>query len=40
MAHDEPEEKFSEKEAARRRDEALKRVLNTPPKPHKNATKE
>jgi hypothetical protein len=29
------DELYSDEEAARRRDEALKRALNTPPKPHK-----
>jgi len=29
------DEPYSEEEAARRRDEALKRALNTPPKPRK-----
>lgn len=28
-------ETYSKQETARRRDEALKRALNTPPKPHK-----
>jgi hypothetical protein len=27
---------YSEAETARRRDEAVRRALNTPPKPHKN----
>jgi hypothetical protein len=27
---------FSEQEVARRRDEALRRALNSPPKPHKD----
>jgi hypothetical protein len=29
------QDELSEEEAAKRRDEALKRALNTPPKPHK-----
>jgi hypothetical protein len=29
------EECFSPEETARRRDEAIRRALNTPPKPHK-----
>ena len=29
---------LSEKDIAQRRDTALKRMLNTPPKPHKNLT--
>ena len=28
-------EEYSEEEAAKRRDEVLKKMLNTPPKPHK-----
>jgi hypothetical protein len=28
-------DKLTEEETAKRRDEALKRALNTPPKPHK-----
>lgn len=30
-------ESFSEKETAKRMDDALRRALNTPPKPHKDA---
>ena len=29
------QDELTEEEAAKRRDEALKRALNTPPKPHK-----
>ena len=29
-------ESFSEKETAKRKDDALRRALNTPPKPHKD----
>jgi hypothetical protein len=29
-----PDENYSEEEAAKRRDDALRRALNTPPKPH------
>jgi len=31
----EDQDKLSEKEAEKRRDDALKRALSTPPKPHK-----
>jgi hypothetical protein len=34
-----PSEQFSEEETARRRDEALKRALSMPPKPHNGAGK-
>jgi len=29
-----PDDQYSEQEAASRRDAAIKRMLNTPPKPH------
>ena len=34
-----PESKMSEKEIARRRDKIARRMLNTPPKPHKDSIK-
>jgi hypothetical protein len=34
----EKSEKPTHREIARRRDEALKRALNTPPKPHKSTS--
>ncbi len=37
-APNEPDE-LTEEEAAKRRDEALKRALSTPPKPHKDRSK-
>jgi hypothetical protein len=30
-----PEDQYGKRETERRRDEALRRALNTPPKPHK-----
>jgi len=33
-------DELTEEEAAKRRDEALKRALNTPPKPHKEKPNE
>ena len=33
------QDELTEEEAAKRRDEALKRALNMPPKPHKSAEK-
>jgi hypothetical protein len=36
----EDDQQFSEKETARRRDEWLRRSLNTPPKPHKDMVAE
>jgi len=33
------QDELTEEEAAKRRDEALKRALNTPPKPHKPKSK-
>jgi hypothetical protein len=35
MTEEKRDETYSAEETARRRDEALKRALNTPPKPHK-----
>jgi len=35
-----PDEKLSDQETERRRDDALKRALNTPPKPRKSEDKE
>lgn len=35
----ENQDKLTEEEAAKRRDEALKRALGTPPKPHKSKQK-
>ena len=32
---DEPDQRYSDEETARRRDEALRRALKTPPTPHK-----
>lgn len=37
MIDDEPEE-YSPEEAARRRDEIIRRMINTPPKPHKDGS--
>jgi len=34
------QDELTEEEAAKRRDEVLKKMLNTPPKPHKNKEKE
>jgi len=34
-----PGQDYSEQEAARRRDNALRRALSTPPKPHKPTVK-
>jgi hypothetical protein len=34
MAGDRNEEQFTEEEIARRRDEVIRRMANTPPKPH------
>ena len=34
------QDELTEEEAAKRRDEVLKKMLNTPPKPHKDKTKE
>lgn len=31
------DEQFSEKEIAKRRDDAIRRALNTPPKPYKDS---
>jgi hypothetical protein len=31
-----PQEQFSDEEIARRRDDAIRRALKTPPKPHKD----
>ena len=36
--HDYPPDELPQGEASRRRDEALKRALATPPKPHKAQT--
>jgi len=33
------QDELSEEEAAKRRDEVLKKMLNTPPKPHKDSVK-
>jgi hypothetical protein len=33
--NDEPDEQYTPEETARRRDEAIRRALNTPPKPQK-----
>jgi hypothetical protein len=33
---DEPDQRYSDEETARRRDEALRRALKTPPTPHKS----
>jgi len=33
------DEELTEEEAAKRRDEVLKKMLNTPPKPHKSTHK-
>jgi hypothetical protein len=38
MGDDSPKE-FTKKEVAERRDEALKRALNTPPRPHTSKEK-
>jgi hypothetical protein len=35
MTAKQPGEKLSDQEIARRRDDAIRRALNTPPKPHK-----
>jgi hypothetical protein len=37
MAED-TEEQFSPEDAARRRDEIIRRMIATPPKPHKDST--
>lgn len=36
----EPDKPLDDDEVARRRDEALRRALNMPPKPHKQPTKD
>jgi hypothetical protein len=36
MAKEQPSDQHSEKETKRRMDDALRRALNTPPKPHKD----
>ncbi len=35
MSPKQSDEPYTEEETAKRRDEVLKRMLNTPPKPHK-----
>jgi hypothetical protein len=35
MSAKQSDEKYSEQEAAKRRDETLRRMINTPPTPHK-----
>lgn len=39
MAKSDPDETYSEEETERRREAALKRMLNTPHKPHKESKK-
>jgi hypothetical protein len=39
MGAKERDESYSDKEAARRRDEVVKQMLNTPPQPRKPASK-
>jgi hypothetical protein len=38
MGNQKRDEIYSEEETARRRDEALRKALSTPPTPHKTAT--
>jgi hypothetical protein len=39
MSKSDPEETYSEEETERRAEAALKRMLQTPPKPHKDMKK-
>lgn len=35
---DQPEDQYDEAETARRRDEIIRRMINTPPKPHRESS--